>query len=75
MHSAYRGSYASITADTGGDGDISTLYNKFVVLLAEVQHADSMLVALATAWRLTPPITAATQVARRTRGGDGDIST
>ncbi|KAE9273961.1 hypothetical protein PR003_g29748, partial [Phytophthora rubi] len=60
---------------TGGDGDNWYLYDKFVPVLADGQHVDSMLVALATAWRLTPPITAATQAARRTRGGDGDIST
>ncbi|KAE8960238.1 hypothetical protein PR002_g30282 [Phytophthora rubi] len=45
---------------------ISTQYNEFVALLVDGQHADSMLVALATPWRLTSPIDLATQAAMRT---------
>ncbi|KAE8914487.1 hypothetical protein PF003_g1286 [Phytophthora fragariae] len=48
-------------------------YDAFAALLVEDQLADSMLVALATPWRLTPPIDVATQAARSRRGGDGGI--
>ncbi|KAE9153842.1 hypothetical protein PF004_g32792 [Phytophthora fragariae] len=47
-------------------------YGAFAALLVEAQLADSTLVALATPWRLTPPIDVATQAARSRQGGDGD---
>ncbi|KAE9162209.1 hypothetical protein PF005_g30942 [Phytophthora fragariae] len=60
----------------GRDGEatltILKSYDAFEALLVEAQLADSMLVALATPWRLTPPIDVATQAARSRQGGDGD---
>nr|KAE8918256.1 hypothetical protein PF009_g31425 [Phytophthora fragariae] len=60
----------------GRDGEATVTilksYDAFEALLVEAQLADSMLVALATPWRLTPPIDVATQAARSRQGGDGD---